>query len=241
MTVAALAGSAAWWAVGAAVVADAAIIGGTAYSAYSSYEQGVAAEQAAKAQAEQYKAQAAILEQQAKENERQASYENTRAGIAQLQGEQEAANRSRLLSAEIGSLYASYAGNGLLVDGGENDTFANVLKSSVAEGQADITTIKDNSAIDVWTHLANMRSYESSALVNRMSASMNTTAAGNSLIAGSNSREIGKLNAVGTSLSGVGTLIGSGFASYGTLAKTGGGNMASMYDWNGPTFSAGLA
>ena len=115
MTVAALAGSAAWWAVGAAVVADAAIIGGTAYSAYSSYEQGVAAEQAAKAQAEQYKAQAAILEQQAKENERQASYENTRAGIAQLQGEQEAAAKMRQRAAQIGSTYATAAGNGILV------------------------------------------------------------------------------------------------------------------------------
>lgn len=153
MTVAAVAGGAAWWATTAAVVADAAIIAGTAYSAYSSYEQGVAAEQAAKAQAEQYKAQAAILEQQALENDRQAKYENERAGIAQVQGELEAEKRSRLLAAEIGSLYAAYAGNGLLVDGGENDTFGAVLKSSVAEGQADISTIRDNAAINVWSTL----------------------------------------------------------------------------------------
>ena len=229
MTVAALAGGAAWWAIGAAAVADAAIIAGTAYSSYSSYQQGKAAEQAAKAQAEQYKAQAAILEQQARENERQAEYENMRAGIAQVQGEQEAANRSRQLAAEIGALYAGYAGNGLLVDGPSGDTFGSVLKSTVTEGQADISTIKDNAAINVWEHLANKGSYETSALVNRMGANMNVTASGNSVIAGRNSRSIGKLNAIGTALQGTGTLIGSGFASYGTLSQTGQGG--ALYDW----------
>ena len=126
MTVAAVAGSAAWWAVTAAVVADAAIIAGSSYGAYSAYEQGKAAEQQAKAANEQAKAQASAYAAQAAESERQAELERDRAGIAQIQGEREAERRSRALSAEIGSIYAATAGNGLLVDGNEDDTFASV-------------------------------------------------------------------------------------------------------------------
>lgn len=242
MTVAALAGSAAWWAVGAAVVADAAIIAGTSYSAYSAYEQGKAAEQQAKAANEAAKAQASAYAAQAAETERQADMERDRAGIAQIQGEREAERRSRALSAEIGSIYAATAGNGLLVDGNEDDTFANVLKSSVAEGQSDITTINDNTALSVWDRQSNERALRTQAAIQRAASANSLVNGQNSLIAGQNAAETGKLNAVGTSLQGVGQLVGMGVSSYGTLARTGHSlNVNNMYDWNGSSFASSMA
>lgn len=239
MTVAAVAGSAAWWAITAAVVADAAIIAGTSYSAYSAYEQGKAAEQQARAANEQAKAQASAYAAQAAESERQAELERDRAGIAQIQGEREAEKRSRILSAEVGSIYAATAGNGLLVDGNEDDTFSSVLKSSVAEGQADISTIRDNTAISVWDHQANERALLSQAAIQRGAAANSLVSGRNSLIAGANARKQGELNAVGTGLQGLGQLVGMGVSSYGTLAKTGSGvNTSTMYDWNGSSFAS---
>lgn len=189
MTVSAIAAGAGWW-TAAAVAADAAIIAGTAYSAYSSYEQGKAADQQAKAAAAENRYQAQLMEE--------------RAGIAQIQGEQEAEKRSRILAAEIGRQYANWAGSGLLVDAGD-DTFASVLDSTVAEGQADVTTVKNNAAINVWTYKSNSNSLLASAE--------------NNLISGSNARVAAKYNALGTSLSGAGSLIGGGLASYGTFTK----------------------
>ena len=236
MTVAAVAGSAAWWAVTAAVVADAAIIAGSSYGAYSAYEQGKAAEQQAKAANEQAKAQASA---QAAESERQAELERDRAGIAQIQGEREAERRSRALSAEIGSIYAATAGNGLLVDGNEDDTFASVVRSSVAEGQSDITTIRDNTAISVWDHQANERALLAQAAIQRGAAANSIVSGQNSLIAGRNAAKTGKLNAIGTGLQGIGQLVGMGVSSYGTLAKTGSSiNTSTMYDWNGSSFAS---
>ena len=239
MTVAAVAGSAAWWAVTAAVVADAAIIAGSSYGAYSAYEQGKAAEQQAKAANEQEKAQASAYAAQASESERQAELERDRAGIAQIQGEREAERRSRALSAEIGSIYAATAGNGLLVDGNEDDTFASVVRSSVAEGQSDLTTIRDNTAISVWDHQANERALLAQAAIQRGAAANSIVSGQNSLIAGRNAAKTGKLNAIGTGLQGIGQLVGMGVSSYGTLAKTGSSiNMSTMYDWNGSSFAS---
>ena len=189
MTVSAIAAGAGWWTL-LAVAADAAIVAGSAYSAYSSYEQGKAAEQQAKAAAA--------------ENEYQAELMRERAAVSQIQGEEEAEKRSRILAAEVGRQYANWAGSGLLVDGSK-DTFGNVLDSTVAEGVADITTIKRNAAINVWNYNANSASLLASAQNNRIS--------------GSNARKASTLNALGTSLSGVGSLIGSGLSSYGTFTK----------------------
>lgn len=113
------------------------------------------------------KRQAKAVQQQAEaeaENLRkQRDYENERAAIAQLQGEQEAERRSRTLAADIGSLYANAAGNGLLVDGA-GGTVGDVLRTTVTEGQADISTIRDNAAMNVWTHQTNAETYERNAL-----------------------------------------------------------------------------
>lgn len=194
MTVAAVSAGVSWWAIGAAAVADAALIAGSSYSAYSSYEQGKAADRNAEALA-------AANEYQAKLNEE-------RAGVAQLQGEQEAADRSRALAAEIGGLYAGFAGNGLLVDGSGDDTFGKVLTSTVKEAEADISRIRDNTAINVWNYEANKGSLLASAE--------------NERISGKNAYKAGKINALGTSLQGAGSLIGSGFSSYGTFSKIAG-------------------
>lgn len=109
------------------------------------------------------KATKRAAEEQAAELRKQRDYENERAAIAQLQGEQEAEKRSRALAADIGSLYANAAGNGLLVDGA-GGTVGDVLRTTVTEGQADISTIRDNTAMNVWTHQTNAATYERSAL-----------------------------------------------------------------------------
>lgn len=113
------------------------------------------------------KRQAKAAQQQATEEaenlRKQADYENERARLAQLQGEQEAERRSRVLAADIGSAYANYAGNGLLVDG-SGGTLGDVLTKTAQEGQSDISTIRDNTAMNVWTHQTNAATYERNAL-----------------------------------------------------------------------------
>lgn len=133
----------------AAIVATAA--GGT-YSAYSSHQQGKAQQTQAKAEAEEMNRQAKLSEE--------------RAAIAQLQGEQEAEKRSRALAADIGSTYANWAGNGLLVDGAGNtkDSLTAVVNTQTAEAQADISNIRDNTAINIWEHQSNAEAYRASAL-----------------------------------------------------------------------------
>ena len=250
MTVAALAGGAALWATVGAVVVDAAVIAGTALSITSSYQQAGAAADAARAQAQaaaqQYQAQAEAYAQQAEENRMLAKVENDKAGIAQLQGEREAETRSRALASEIGAIYAGYAGNGLLVDGGEDDTFANVLKSSVGEAQHDIATINDNTAISVWDHQMNRRAYLANASILDTASKNATVSSYNALNVGETQAAAARAglteNAVGKGLSAVGTLAGMGLSSYGMLAKTGSGfNLNNTYDWNGSSFASTMA
>lgn len=236
MTVAAIAGGAAMWATIGAAVADAAVIAGTALSISASYKQADASADAARAQA---KAQAEMYAQQSAEYERLADVENEKAGIAQVQGELEAETRSRALASEVGGIYAAYAGNGLLVDADDpNDTFANVLKSSVGEAQYDIATINDNTAISVWDHQQNRRAYLANASI-YSNAAVNTLNVGEAQAA---SAYAGLTeNAIGKGLSAVGTLAGMGMSSYGTLAKTGAASTAGAYDWSGSTWSATMA
>ena len=249
MTVAALAAGAAWWGLAAAVVADVAVVAGTALSISASYKQADAAQDAARAQAQaamqQHEAQSQAYAQQAEEMRTLAKVENEKSGIAQVQGEQEAEARSRALASEIGGIYAGYAGNGLLVDGREDDTFANVLKSSVGEAQHDIAVIRDNAAISVWDHQMNRRAY----LAN---ASMLTTASENEKVAAFNAFRVGESqaaaakaglteNAVGKGLTAAGSLVGMGVSSYSTFAKTATPSTAGVYDWNGSSFAYNMA
>lgn len=160
---------------------------GTGVAAYSQYQEG-------EAQADAYNAKAA-------QDAQQARLEQERANIAQIQGEQEASHRSRQLAQEVGHHYAAWAGNGLLVDGGSGtDTFGKVLTSTAAEAQADISTIKDNTSINVWNHLANKQSLLMSASANRQSAA--------------SAKEGGRLNALGTVLGGAGRMLTGGYSLF---------------------------
>ncbi len=116
----------------------------------------------------QAKATEAQAEAEAAEQDRQARLEQARAGIAQIGGEQEAEKRSRVLAQDIGRMYADFAGNGLLVDGSGKDSVGAALRTQTAEAQSDISTIRDNAAMEVWTHLANAGSYRASAANARM-------------------------------------------------------------------------
>ena len=87
----------------------------------------------------------------ADEELRQGEIAQEKANIEQIKGEREAARRSRLLAQEIGEQYAQFAGNGFAVDAGPQDTFGAIIRSSTAEGQADISTILDNAKMNQWT------------------------------------------------------------------------------------------
>lgn len=134
----------------------------TAVGGLTTYYNNKSAAAQAKAQGE---AQAAAYENQAKVASQQAINE-------QIKGEQEAAKRSRLLAADIGSQYANYAGNGLMVDGTGKDSLGDILKTTTTEGVSDITTIKNNAAMNMWTYQANASSYRQSAANTRMLAKM---------------------------------------------------------------------
>ncbi len=166
---------------------------------------GVAQYQQAEAQKAAGKAQQTAAEAQAREAERQAELEERRAGIAQIQGEQEAAKRSSQLAADIGSLYAGFAGNGLLVDGGTGtkDTVGSVLYTTTAEGQKDISTIRDNTAISVWEHQSNKNSL--------LATAGNTRIAGQNAYASAKAQaSASKLNAYGSTIQGIGSGIAGG-------------------------------
>ena len=147
MTVAAIAAAGSWAALSAtaataAGVVDAAIIVGGALSAYSQYQQG-----------KEQKRQANF---QANEARKQAQLEQERANIAQIQGEQEATRRMRAYSQEVGSVYANAAGNGILIDSGSaGDTLGRILDTSASFAAQDVSTIRDNTALTIWTHEAN--------------------------------------------------------------------------------------
>lgn len=159
-------------------------IAGGAYSAYSSHQQGKAQQAQAKAEAEEMNRQAKLSEE--------------RAAIAQLQGEQEAEKRSRALAADIGSTYANWAGNGLLVDGAGNmkDSLTSVVNTQTAEAQADISTIRDNTAINIWEHQSNAASARASAL--------------NRQVYGKNMKRAGTNAAIATGIQTAGSLVGMG-------------------------------
>lgn len=208
-----------WIALGALVVSAA----GAGYSAYSSYEQGKAQqremEAQAEAQAELARRQAAAQHAQAQEYERQAQVEVEKAGVDQLKGQMEAERRSRLFAAEVGSTYANAAGNGLLIDGSDTSTFANVLKSQNAEAQYDIGVIRANTAMDVWTRSESARNYLFAADQARRGASDSLFSSNEYLRSGyaqgANAAKAGTNAAIGTGISAVGQ-IGSGYVSAAT-------------------------
>jgi len=150
---------------GLSAAASLASAGMGAYEGVSGYQQGRAQAGYLRSAAAAAKSEA---DAQAAEKERQARLEAARAGVAQIGAEQEAERRSRILAQDIGSMYASYAGNGLALDGTAKDTIGAALRTQVGEARSDISTIRDNAAMEVWTHQANARSYMASAANARM-------------------------------------------------------------------------
>jgi hypothetical protein len=183
-------------------------------SASAAIYSGVSSYQAGKAASKQYKSAAEAAEQEANarayESEREAAKEASEASIAQVQGELEAEKRSRLMAADIGSLYANAAGNGLLVDSTQKDTIGSALSTTVKEAQSDISTIRDNAAIDVWTHNYSAGSLLASAGNTRI-AGANTAAAYRSKAKSAYST--GRATLIGNVLTGSATA-GSGLANY---------------------------
>ena len=177
-------GLAAFWAAyGSTILATTAVVAtlaGAGMSIYSGYQADAAAKQSAKmqtaaseaaanAQRMAAQAQADQLRDQAELAGLQAHLENEKAGVAQQQGEIEARRRMIQLSADIGNTYSQWAGNGLLVDGG-NDTLGHLLTANTREAAQDIGIIKTNTENEVWEHSMNksmalltQKSYEGQA------------------------------------------------------------------------------
>lgn len=202
---------------------------GATYSAVSSYQQGKAQqrelEAQAEAQAELARRQAAAQEAQAQEYERQAQVEMEKAGVDQLKGQMEAERRSRLFAIEVGSAYANAAGNGLMIDGSDTSTFANVLKSQNAETQYDIGVIRANTAMDVWTRSESARNYLFAADQARRGASDSLFSSNEYLRSGyaqgANAAKAGTNAAIGTGLSAAGQIGSSYVSSASMLGQSG--------------------
>lgn len=166
-------------------------------SAYQQHQAGKAENAAAQAQARQFQIQA--------QNER------AKAAVAQIQGEREAERRFLTLSQDIGSLYASMAGNGL--DIGAGGTVANALNTTVSEANADVGTIQDTTRMNVWGHLANATQYQNEA--------------GLAAFKGKTAKRSATLGAIGTGIGTLGSAIG---AMSGTATAL--DNLGTAFSWN---------
>lgn len=166
----------------AVVSAVTAAVGG-GLTAYSQHRQGKAANQAARMQAQQYADQAATAHAQAQ--------------VAQIQGEHEAERRYRILSQDIGSMYAQFAGNGLDVTA-SGGTVADALKTTVSEGLADVSSINANTRMNVWGHLA-----DATQLRNQSSITA---------FQGKTAQQAGTLGAIGTGIGTIGSTVSAGIS-----------------------------
>lgn len=172
---------------GLAIAGLVAMIAGAGVSIYSGYQanaasktaakqQRAAADAAAQSQRMAADAQAQQLRDKAALAGIQASTEDKKAAVAQAQGEIEARRRSLQLAEDIGNTYAQFAGNGLLVDGG-NDSLGALLTAQTREAAQDVGIIKTNAANAVWEHGVN----KTSALITQKSL---VTQAESALLAG---------------------------------------------------------
>jgi len=165
-------------------------VGGAALGAYGQYQQG--------------KAQSAAYKQQAENEKYQAMLNDSRAGIEQIKGQEEAQRRAEQVIRDIGSNKTAFAGNGLLLENG--GTVEAVQDATRMEGARDIQTIRDNTALSVW-------GFQTNAAIQRQNAK-NLRASATAARRGAN------LAAFGSLLGGAG---GAGMAAYGAY---GGGSGA---------------
>lgn len=225
-----------------AYVALAAMAVGAGVSIYSGYQAQSAANESARMQerASQAAANAQLMAAQAQSQQMQdkadlariqADMEDKKAAVAQQQGEIEAQRRMIALSESIGATYAQYAGNNLLVDGG-NDTLGQLLTANVREGAQDVGITRSNTENAVWEHAMNKAT-------SLMTASSLEGQAGAALSVGSaNSYATllsGEAQAFATRQAGLTALYqgwGSGISALGSAARMG-------YDAFGPAAGAG--
>lgn len=211
-----------------AYVALAAYATAAGVSLYSGYRANQAAKQSARmqtrasdaaaaAQQAAAKAQSDQLRDQAELAALQAGIEQKKAGVAQEQGEVEAARRSRALAADIGNAYAQWAGNGLLVDGGE-DSLGHLLTSNVREAGEDIGIIRTNTQNTVWEHDMNRTSYLMSEQSLRRQAKSALAVGGANAYA---TRVSGQAQAYATRQAGLTALYGGIGGAVGTLGSMG--------------------
>lgn len=177
----------------------AAMAAGAGVSIYSGYQANDAAQKSAKmqdaanqaaanAQRMAAAAQAQQLRDQAELAGLQASIEDKKAGVAQEQGQIERQRRMIQLAADIGNAYTQWAGNGLLVDGG-NDSLGQLLTANTREAAQDVGIMKSNEQNAVWEHGMN----KSMALLTQKSYASQAAAA----------LAVGEANAQATLLSGM--------------------------------------
>lgn len=159
-------------------------IAAAATSAYTNYQSG-----------KEQKRQALFMKAEA---EKQADLEQERANITQIQGEQEAERRMRAYAQEVGSIYADAAGNGLLVDSGSaGDTLGRILDTSSTFAAQDVSTIKDNTKLSIWTSLENKNQLLRSAE--------------NYRISGKNAYKAGILGATASGMQGLAVAAGTAY------------------------------
>lgn len=186
-------------AVPLAITGLVAMIAGAGVSIWSGYKANAAAQKSAKmqdaanqaaanAQRMAATAQAQQLRDQAELAGLQASIEDKKAGVAQEQGQIERQRRMIQLAADIGNAYAEYAGNGLLVDNG-NDSLGQLLTANTREAAQDVGIMKSNEQNAVWEHGMN----KSMALLTQKSYASQAGAA----------LAVGEANAQATLLSGM--------------------------------------
>lgn len=248
---------------GLAIAGIVAMVVGAGVSIYSGYQanaasktaakqQRAASEAAAQSQRMAADAQAQQLRDKAALAGLQASTEDKKAAVAQAQGEIEARRRSLQLAEDIGNTYAQFAGNGLLVDGG-NDSLGALLTAQTREAAQDVGIIKTNAANAVWEHGVNKASAtltEKSLLTQAHSASLAGEASANATLLSGEAQAYATREAGRTALfqgwgTGISMLGSAAMAGYGAFKPTPGtvdlgGGVNTTQSWTNETLYGGV-
>lgn len=245
-----------------AITGIASAIAGAGVSIWSGYQanaasktaagqQRAAADAAAQSQRMAADAQARQLRDKAALAGLQAATEDKKAGVAQAQGEIEARRRSLQLASDIGNAYAQFAGNGLLVDGGD-DSLGALLTAQTREAAQDVGIIRTNAANAVWEHGVNRTSAlltQKSLLTQAESASLAGEAGANATLLSGEAqayatRQAGRtalLQGWGTGLSMLGSAAMAGYGAFKPTPGTAGlGGVNTTQSWTNETLYGGV-
>ena len=247
---------------GLAIAGIVAMVAGAGVSIWSGYQanaasktaanqQRAAADAAAQSQRMAADAQAQQLRDQAALAGIQADTEDKKAGVAQAQGEIEARRRSLQLAADIGNAYAQFAGNGLLVDGG-NDSLGALLTAQTREAAQDVGIIRTNAENAVWEHGVSKTSAlltQKSLLTQAQSASLAGEAGAHATLLSGEAqafatRQAGRtalFQGWGTGISMLGSAALAGYGAFGPSGATAGlGDVNTTQSWTNETLYGGV-